>query len=96
MSRQKVAFFGLPDSHKLSRAELIQSIRFLMATQFESIEMCSRLADNTEDTEAQQYLRDAVQKTNAQVDQFLDLLGKLDPKSRDFYKRGVEEARTTT
>ncbi|SHJ29165.1 ferritin family protein [Parasporobacterium paucivorans] len=84
-------FSGLKKDHKISEQELIRSIRFMIAAEYEAIQMYMQLAESTDNKLAIEVLKDIADEEKVHAGEFLRLLKELDPDEEKFYAEGAEE-----
>ncbi len=84
-------FSGLANDRKLTREELIRAIRFMVAAEYEAIQLYMQLAESTDDELARAVLRDIADEERVHAGEFLRLLHHLAPDEQRFYDEGAEE-----
>lgn len=84
-------FSGLANNKKLTDMELVRAIRFLVAAEYEAIQLYMQLAESTTNKLAIEVLKDIADEERVHVGEFLRLLHELDPEERKFYAKGAEE-----
>lgn len=84
-------FSGLKKDHKISEQELIRSIRFMIAAEYEAIQLYMQLAESTDNKLAVEVLKDIADEEKVHAGEFLRLLKELDPDEEKFYSEGAEE-----
>ncbi|ANA41078.1 MULTISPECIES: ferritin family protein [Geobacter] len=84
-------FAGLANGRKLTRAELVRAIRFMIAAEYEAIQLYMQLAESTDDELAIAVLRDIADEERVHAGEFLKLLYHLAPDEEKFYAEGFEE-----
>lgn len=84
-------FSGLKKERKLTKEELIRSIRFLVAAEYEAVQLYMQLAESTDDKLAQDVLKDIADEERVHAGEFLRLLKYLAPDEEKFYAKGTEE-----
>ncbi|WP_025323070.1 ferritin family protein [Deferrisoma camini] len=84
-------FSGLANDRKLTREELVRAVRFMVAAEYEAIQLYMQLAESTDDPLAQAVLRDIADEERVHAGEFLRLLHHLAPDEQKFYKEGAEE-----
>ena len=84
-------FSGLQKEHKISDQELIRSIRFMIAAEYEAIQLYMKLAESTDNKLAQEVLKDIADEEKVHAGEFLRLLKELDPDEEKFYAEGAAE-----
>lgn len=86
------AFSGLTATRPLTQSELVRAIRFMIAAEYEAIQLYEQLAESTDNEAAQRVLRDVADEEKEHVGEFQQLLSLLAPQDEDFYREGREEA----
>lgn len=85
------AFSGFSAGRKLTEEELIRAIRFMIAAEYEAIQLYMQLAESTDNQLAARVLRDIADEERVHAGEFLRLLSELDPDEEKFYAEGAEE-----
>lgn len=76
---------------KLTKKELIRAIRFMIAAEYEAIQLYQQTAESTDDKLAREVLIDIANEEKEHAGEFLRLLHELDPEENKFYQEGYEE-----
>ncbi|MBN2240122.1 MAG: rubrerythrin [Dehalococcoidales bacterium] len=84
-------FAGLAEGRKLTKEELIRAIRFMVAAEYEAIQLYMQLAESTDDKLAIAVLKDIADEERVHAGEFLRLLKELAPDEEKFYAEGAEE-----
>lgn len=84
-------FSGLKSGQTLTHAELIRAIRFMIAAEYEAIQLYMQLAESTDNELAQEVLKDITDEERVHAGEFLRLLHELAPDEKGFYEEGYEE-----
>ena len=84
-------FSGTALDRKLTKSELIRAIRFMVAAEYEAIQLYMQLAESTDDEFAKEVLIDIANEERVHAGEFLKLLYHLDPEEEKYYKEGFEE-----
>ena len=84
-------FSGLAQDRKLTESELIRAIRFMVAAEYEAIQLYMQLAESTDHPLAIEVLRDIADEERVHAGEFLRLLRELAPDEEKFYTEGAEE-----
>jgi rubrerythrin len=84
-------FAGLASSRPLTASELVRAIRFLVAAEYEAVQMYTQLAESTGNTLAQTVLTDIANEERVHAGEFLRLLKELAPDEEQFYTQGAAE-----
>jgi rubrerythrin len=85
------SFSGLANSRKLTDQELIRAIRFMVAAEYEAVQLYMQLAESTDNRLAIEVLKDIADEERVHAGEFLRLLKELDPDEERFYEEGYEE-----
>ncbi len=88
--------FGHPFSaraqeQKMTEQELIRAIRFMIAAEYEAIQLYMQLAESTDNKLAIDVLTDIADEERVHAGEFLRLLKELDPDEEKFYAEGAKE-----
>ena len=81
-------FSGLARGKKLTDAELVRAIRFMVAAEYEAIQMYTQLAESTDNKLA---VEDIANEERVHAGEFLRLLRELAPDEKAFYAKGAKE-----
>ena len=84
-------FAGVAKDRKLTDEELIRSIRFMIAAEYEAIQLYMQLAESTDNELAIEVLKDIADEERVHAGEFLRLLKELSPDEEKFYAGGAEE-----
>ncbi|MBN1152775.1 MAG: rubrerythrin [Dehalococcoidia bacterium] len=84
-------FSGLAHGRMLTQAELIRAIRFMVAAEYEAIQLYMQLAESTDNKLAISVLKDIADEERVHAGEFLRLLHELAPDEQAFYDEGAEE-----
>ncbi len=84
-------FTGLANNRKLSKEELIRAIRFMVAAEYEAVQLYMQLAESTDDALAIAVLKDIADEERVHAGEFLRLLKELAPDEERFYAEGARE-----
>ncbi len=84
-------FSGLAHDRKLTDKELVRAIRFMVAAEYEAIQMYMQLAESTDNKLAVEVLTDIADEERVHAGEFLRLLHELAPDEAKYYKEGAEE-----
>ena len=84
-------FSGLAKDKKLTDAELIRAIRFMVSAEYEAIQLYMQLAESTDNKLAKEVLKDIADEEKVHAGEFLRLLKELDPEEEKFYAEGAAE-----
>ena len=84
-------FTGLKNDRKLTHEELVRAIRFMIAAEYEAIQLYQQAAESTDNELAKDVLMDIADEEKEHAGEFLRLLRELEPDEEKFYKDGYEE-----
>jgi len=84
-------FSGNKSDRKLTEEELIRAIRFMIAAEYEAIQLYMQLAESTDNELAIEVLKDIADEERVHAGEFLRLLKELDPEEEEFYREGASE-----
>jgi len=70
---------------------LVRAIRFMVAAEYEAIQLYTQLAESTDNKLAVQVLREIADEELVRVGEFLRLLHELAPNDEKFYAKGAKE-----
>jgi len=84
-------FSGLAKERKITHEELIRAKRFMIAAEYEAIQLYMQLAESTDNKLAQEVLKDIADEERVHAGEFLRLLRELAPDEEKFYTEGYKE-----
>lgn len=84
-------FSGLQNDRKLNDEELIRAMRFMVAAEYEAIQLYTQLADSIDNQLAIKVLRDVADEERVHAGEFLRVLHSLSPEEESFYEDGYKE-----
>lgn len=84
-------FTVMKTDRKLTNEELVRAIRFMIAAEYEAIQLYQQTAESTDNALAKEVLIDIANEEKEHAGEFLRLLHELDPDEDKFYKEGYEE-----
>jgi rubrerythrin len=85
------AFDGKASDRKLTNEELIRAIRFMIAAEYEAVQLYMQLAESTDNEMARKVLIDISNEELVHAGEFTKLLFILNPGEETFYKKGMNE-----
>ena len=85
------AFSGLANDRKLNKAELVRAIRFMIAAEYEAVQLYMQLAESIDNKLAIEVLKDIADEERVHAGEFMRLLKQLAPDEEKFYTKGAEE-----
>jgi len=84
-------FSELANTRKLTKAELVRAIRFMVAAEYEATQMYMQLAESTDNKLAVAVLKDIADEERVHAGEFLRLLRQLAPDEEKLYAKGAKE-----
>lgn len=84
-------FSGMAAGRKLTDSELVRAIRFMVAAEYEAIQLYMQLAESTDNKLAVEVLKDIADEERVHAGEFLRLLHQLAPDEKKFYDEGAGE-----
>jgi rubrerythrin len=84
-------FSGRAQKTLLTDGELVRSVRFMVAAEYEAVQMYMQLAESTDNALAKAVLIDIADEERVHAGEFLSLLCELAPGERELYEEGREE-----
>jgi len=84
-------FAGLAHGRKVTHEELVRAVRFMVAAEYEAIQLYTQLAESTDNKLAIEVLRDIADEERVHAGEFLRLLHELAPDEQGLYDEGAEE-----
>jgi rubrerythrin len=84
-------FSGLKNDRKLTKEELVRAVRFMIAAEYEAIQLYQQTAESTDNQLAKEVLLDIANEEKEHAGEFLRLLRELDGEEEKFYQEGSEE-----
>lgn len=84
-------FAGVAYGRKLTKEELIRSVRFNVAAEYEAVQLYLQLRDSTDDKVAKAVLEDIAEEELVHAGEFLRLLKYLAPEEEKSYQKGYKE-----
>ncbi|MBN1833068.1 MAG: rubrerythrin [Deltaproteobacteria bacterium] len=86
-------FSGLANDRMLTDEELVRAIRFMVAAEYEAIQLYMQVAESTDNKLAVEVLKDIADEERVHAGEFLRLLRELAPDEEKFYAEGAEEVK---
>lgn len=84
-------FSVLKEDRKVTHAELVRAIRFMVAAEYEAVQLYEQLAESTDNILAQKVLVDIANEEKVHAGEFLRLLKELQPDEEEYYRQGAAE-----
>ena len=84
-------FTVLKGERNLTHEELVRAVRFMIAAEYEAIQLYQQTAESTDNELAKEVLIDIANEEKEHAGEFLRLLRELDPEEIKLYEEGYEE-----
>lgn len=84
-------FSGMANDRKVTAEELVRAVRFLIAAEYEAVQLYTQLAESTDDELAKAVLKDIADEEIVHAGEFLRLLMHLAPGEGKMYQDGAGE-----
>jgi rubrerythrin len=84
-------FSGTAHDRKLTAEELVRAIRFMVAAEYEAVQLYMQLAESTDNKLAVEVLKDIADEERVHAGEFLRLLRELAQDEPEFYAKGAAE-----
>jgi rubrerythrin len=84
-------FSGMCSGRKLTEAELVRAVRFMVAAEYEAVQLYMQLAESTDDKLAVAVLKEIADEERVHAGEFLRLLKHLAPDEEGLYAEGAQE-----
>jgi len=84
-------FSGMASGRKLTQSELVRAVRFMVAAEYEAIQLYMQLAESTDNKLAIEVLKDIADEERVHAGEFLRLLHELAPDEKKHYEEGAGE-----
>jgi rubrerythrin len=84
-------FSGLALEGTITEEELVRAIRFMVAAEYEAIQLYTQLAESTDNKLVIAVLKGIVDEERVHAGEFLRLLKELAPDEEKFYAEGADE-----
>ncbi|WP_449240882.1 ferritin family protein [Desulfoscipio gibsoniae] len=85
------SFAGLAAGRILNHEELVRAIRFMVAAEYEAVQLYMQLAESTNNELARKVLKDIADEERVHAGEFLRLLYELAPDEAKLYEEGAGE-----
>jgi len=84
-------FSGLARKEHITDEELIRAVRFMVAAEYEAVQLYMQLAESTDNKLAIEVLKDIADEERVHAGEFLRLLKELAPDEQKYYDEGAKE-----
>ena len=81
----------LQNDRKLTPEELVRAVRFMIAAEYEAVQLYMQIVESTDNELAKAVLTDIADEELVHAGEFMRLLKELKPDEEGFYKEGEEE-----
>lgn len=81
----------MKSDRKLTKQELIREIRFMIASEYEAVQLYTQLAESIDDELAKEVLIDIANEEIVHAGEFLRLLKHLATDEEKYYQEGAAE-----
>lgn len=85
------AFSGMAAGRKLTHEELVRAVRFMVAAEYEAVQLYVQLAESIDNDLAKRVLMDIADEEIVHAGEFLALLKQLSPREESLYAEGALE-----
>lgn len=85
------AFSALTIDRKVTHSELVRAIRFMIAAEYEAVQLYMQLAEATDNELARVVLKDISEEELVHAGEFMRLLKEIEPEEEKWYKEGEAE-----
>jgi len=85
------SFSGLAAHRKLTPEELVRAVRFMIAAEYEAVQLYTQLAESIDSELAKRVLLDIAEEEIVHAGEFLALLKQLAPGEEALYAAGAQE-----
>lgn len=82
---------ALTSERKLTHGELVRSVRFMIAAEYEAVQIYMQVAESTDNELAKKVLKDISDEERVHAGEFLRLLKELAPDEEKLYQEGYGE-----
>ncbi len=84
-------FSGMKKDKNLTKDELIRAVRFMIAAEYEAVQLYTQLAESTNDKLTKDVMTDVADEERVHAGEFLRLLKHLAPDEEKHYEEGAGE-----
>jgi rubrerythrin len=85
------AFSGLAAERKLTHEEVVRAVRFMVAAEYEAVQLYVQLAESTDNELVKRVLMDIADEEVVHAGEFLRLLKEISPTEEKLYAEGAQE-----
>jgi len=76
---------------KLDQGEIVRTIRFVIAAEYEAIQLYTQIAESTDNQVVKMVMLDIADEEKVHAGEFLRLLREIEPSEEEFYQDGYRE-----
>jgi hypothetical protein len=87
------SFSGLANDRRLTEAELVRAIRFMVAAEYEAIQLYMQLAESTDNKLAVEVLKDIADEERVHAGSFCDFCASSPPTRRSSTRKGRRKSK---
>ena len=84
-------FSGNHMARKLDQGEIVRTIRFVIAAEYEAIQLYTQIAESTDNQLVKMVMLDIADEEKVHAGEFLRLLQEIEPSEEEFYQDGYRE-----
>lgn len=84
-------FSGMTSDRILGKEELLRAIRFVLAAEYEAVQLYMQLAESTDNADVKKVLKDVADEEIVHAGEFLRLVKILNPEEESLLKKGERE-----
>jgi rubrerythrin len=85
------SFTGNALDRKLTHAELVRAVRYMIAAEHEAVQLYMQVVESTDNKLAKEVLTDVANEERTHAGEFMRLLKHLEPGEEKFYEEGYGE-----
>jgi len=91
MPEFSMPFAGKKSDRKLTKEELIRAIRFMVASEYEAVQIYMQAAESTDNEKVIKIFREVADDERVHAGCFIKLLFMLDEEEKKLYLKGFDE-----
>ena len=91
MPEFSMPFAGIKSDRKLTKEELIRAIRFMVASEYEAVQIYMQAAESTDNEKVIKIFREVADDERVHAGCFIKLLFMLDGEEKKLYLEGFDE-----
>ena len=86
-------FSGMKADRTMDTQEMLRALRFVMAAEFETVQLYKQLAESIQDPLVQKVLEEIADEELVHAGEFMTLIKKTNPDEEKLYKEGEKEVK---